>query len=96
MTTPLPAAVATYFKIANGVGMDAISSCFTPDAVVMDEGQTYQGHAAIRAWQRDARKKFDYTVSPASASLDGDRLSVVANIEGNFPGSPVNAAFPGA
>ena len=92
MTRPLPASVAVYFKIANGVDSDDIPKWFTQDAVVKDEGQTYQGHTAIRKWQRDARQKFNYTVSPVSATLDGDRLKVMADVVGNFPGSPVNLA----
>lgn len=89
MSLSLPNSVSNYFKISNGLDIAQIVGCFTRDAVVVDEGQTYQGHAAIQSWQRDAQKKFKYTVEPISMSRDGDRLSVTANVVGNFPGSPV-------
>lgn len=88
MTLTLPPHVSTYFEIANGSDLSQVAQCFTPDAVVVDEGKTYRGHEAIEAWQREAQKTFDYTVEPVNASQEGDRLKVMADIVGNFPGSP--------
>ena len=59
------------------------------DAVVVDERQTYRGHDAIQSWRREAREKFEYTVEPVNVSRQGDRITVMANVVGNFPGSPV-------
>lgn len=89
MTLSLPDPVSAYFKISNGADIAHITRLFTQDAVVVDEGQTYQGHDAIQSWQREAQKKFEYTVEPVSVSRDGDRLKVTTNVVGNFPGSPV-------
>lgn len=88
MFLSLPDPILTYFEISNGSDIAQLAHCFTPDAVVVDEGQTYQGHDAIQSWQREAQKKFEYTVEPVSVSRDGDRLKVTANVVGNFPGSP--------
>lgn len=85
----LPDPLPLYFEISNGSDAAQIADCFTPDAVVVDEGQTYKGHDAIQSWKHDARKKYEYTVEPVSASKDGDLLKVKANVIGNFPGSPV-------
>ena len=89
MPLPLPAPVAVYFEISNGSDISRVSHCFASDAIVMDEGRTHRGHAAIQAWQRDAQKAFRYTVEPVSVSRKGDRLKVVTHVVGNFPGSPV-------
>lgn len=89
MNLSLPHPVSTYFEISNGSDIARIAHCFTQDAVVRDEGKTYLGHGAIQAWQHEAQKTFDYTVEPVSASQDGERLKVTANVVGNFPGSPV-------
>lgn len=88
MTLSLPDPISTYFEISNGSDIAQIAHCFTPDAVVVDEGRTYRGHDAIQSWQREARKKFEYTVEPVSVSQDGDRLKVTTNVVGNFAGSP--------
>ncbi|WP_144641008.1 nuclear transport factor 2 family protein [Bordetella genomosp. 13] len=89
MSLSLPTAVRVYFDISNGSDSSAIGQCFGPDAVVLDEGRTHRGHAAIQAWKRQAREKFQYTVEPVSAYQQGDRLAVTANVAGSFPGSPV-------
>lgn len=88
-TLSLPPSVLAYFDFSNGAPTQDIAQVLTPDAVILDEGHTYQGYEAIQAWQRDARQKFDYTVTPVSASRDENRLKVVAKVVGNFPGSPV-------
>ena len=89
MATDLPDAVSRYFRISNGGDDAALADCFTDDAVVHDEGGTHRGHVAIHAWQRAARSKFDYTVTPVDSTRDGDRLTVTADLVGNFPGSPI-------
>ncbi|WP_418648302.1 nuclear transport factor 2 family protein [Thauera butanivorans] len=88
MTLSLPDPVSTYFEVSNGSDIARLTRCFAPDAVVVDEGRTYRGHDAIQSWQREAQKKFQYTVEPVSISRDGYRLTVTAQVAGNFPGSP--------
>ncbi|MCT4701460.1 nuclear transport factor 2 family protein [Enterobacteriaceae bacterium H20N1] len=89
MNLPLPGPVSLYFDIGNGSDIAQITRCFMHDAVVTDEKQTYRGLDAILAWKYEAKKKFEYSVEPLSISRDGDRLTVTANVVGNFPGSPV-------
>tara|TARA_R100000306_G_scaffold62597_1_gene75230 strand:- start:9884 stop:10234 length:351 start_codon:yes stop_codon:yes gene_type:complete len=88
MSLSLPNPVTTYFEISNGSNLSELERCFAPDAVVVDEGQTYHGHDAIRKWQHEARSKFDYTVEPVAVAQEGNQLRVTANVVGNFPGSP--------
>lgn len=85
----LPGPVSRYFETGHGADIAHIARCFAPDAAVVDEGQTYQGHAAILSWQRAAQKKYAYTSEPVSAACVDARLSVTTRVAGNFPGSPV-------
>lgn len=89
MSLSLPNAISTYFAISNGADITGIKHCFTADAVVMDEGKTHQGHAAIEAWQRAAQAAFEYSVEPIDVFAEGARVTVTSNVVGNFPGSPV-------
>ncbi|CAM4038463.1 nuclear transport factor 2 family protein [Bordetella muralis] len=90
MSLSLPSSISTYFEISNGSDIAQIGDCFTQDAVVVDEGQTYQGPVAIERWTLDAQKKYEYTVEPVSVTRNGNNhLSVIANVVGNFPGSPI-------
>ena len=60
MTLDLPGPIAAYFKadLADG---NAVAQCFTDNAVVKDEGHTYNGRAAIKNWKADTAAKFQYT-----------------------------------
>lgn len=89
MSFTLPHAISTYFAISNGADIASIKQCFAADAVVVDEGKTHQGHAAIEAWQRAVQARFDYSVEPIQVLTEGDRVTVTSNVVGNFPGSPV-------
>jgi hypothetical protein len=60
MTLDLPEPIAAYFT-ADKDDSDAISQCFTENAVVKDEGRTYNGRAAIKEWKADGSTKYRYT-----------------------------------
>ena len=51
MSLQLPVAVERYVEIANSDTPDAAPECFAPDAIVRDEGRTYEGMAAFLAMQ---------------------------------------------
>ncbi len=63
MTLQLPQPVVAYFAADKADG-EAVSRCFTDNAVVKDEGHTYYGRAAIKKWKQDASAKYKY-VRPA-------------------------------
>ncbi|MBR8272274.1 nuclear transport factor 2 family protein [Burkholderia cenocepacia] len=89
MTLLLPDPIHAYFEFSNGADTRRAAHCFTPDAVVVDEGRTHRGHDAIESWKRASREQFEFAVEPVTVSRDGDRVTVKARVDGNFPGSPV-------
>lgn len=92
MSISLPKSIAAYFT-ADRVNSAAVARCFTDNAVVKDEGQTYQGLAAIQQWKSNASQKYTYTSEPfASKEKDGKTI-VTSRLTGNFPGSPVDLRF---
>ena len=93
MPLQLPDAVKLYFADSNDGDAAQLASCFSPDATVCDERKTYEGIAAITAWQQDARKAFAYQVHPLQALQEQNRLTVIANVVGNFPGSPLQLSY---
>jgi len=88
----LPKPIAAYFTADKGDG-DAVSRCFTENAVVKDEGHTHRGRAAIKAWKTDASAKYDYTSEPFACEEKDGRTVVTSHLVGNFPGSPVDLRF---
>lgn len=78
-----------YFALAAG-DRDAYLAQFADDAVVEDEGRTHHGAAAIGAW-RGAVPAVTYRV--LDVVPDGPGHRAIAEINGDFPGSPVELAF---
>ena len=88
----LPRPIAAYFAADKGDG-EAVSQCFSENAILEDEGHTYEGRAAIKQWKSDSSKKYEYTSEPfACKEMDGKTV-VTSRLTGNFPGSPVNLRY---
>ena len=91
-TLILPEPIAAYFA-ADPRGADAIGRCFTTQAVVKDEGRTYTGLDAIKAWKAAASAAYKYTSEPfALEQKDGFHI-VTSRVTGSFPGSPVDLRY---
>ena len=88
----LPKPIAAYFTADTSDG-EAVSQCFTKDAVVKDEGHTYKSRAAIKAWKTDTSAKYQYTSEPFACEEKGGKIVVTSHLVGNFPGSPVDLRF---
>src|SRR5712671_2932546 len=88
----LPKPIAAYFTADKGDG-EAVSQCFTENAVVKDEGHTNQGHAAIKEWKTGASAKYEYTCAPLACEEKDAKTVVTSHLVGNFPGSPVDLRF---
>ena len=67
MSIDLPESIAAYFAAENGHDAGALARCFTEDAVVRDEGQTFKGLADIKQWKAETKKKYQHTVEPLEA-----------------------------
>ena len=88
----LPEPIAAYFKADARAG-EAITHCFTEQAVVKDEGRTHVGQAAIEAWKLEASAKYSYTSEPIGFEEEDGGYVVTSRLTGNFPGSPVDLRF---
>jgi hypothetical protein len=91
MTLDLPAPIAAYFTADRG-DAEAVAQCFTENAVVKDEGQTYNGRAAIKRWKEEASAKYQYRSEPVACEPKDGRV-FTSRLTGNFPGSPVSLRF---
>ena len=93
MSIQLPAPIEHYVQIENSGALEALSECFALDAIVRDEGETYEGVAAIRNWMAATRKKYDHTVAPLELAERGGQSVLNARLAGSFPGSPITVIF---
>jgi SnoaL-like domain len=91
-TLILPDPIAAYFA-ADQRSADAIARCFTVQAVVKDEGRTYTGLDAIKAWKAAASAAYTYTSEPFAMEQKDGLHVVTSRVTGNFPGSPVDLRY---
>ena len=89
----LPRPIEIYFASDRAHDMDALATCFAPNATVSDENHTFAGLAAIRAWKIEAKTRYDYTVEPLEGVQRDGKTVVTARLAGNFPGSPVTLTY---
>ena len=92
MTLNLPTPIAAYFAADTG-DSETVARCFTDNAVVKDEGRTYDGLAAIKKWKSVSSAKYTYTSEPFSSEQKDGETVITSRLTGNFPGSPVNLRF---
>src|SRR5260370_33650983 len=87
MSIPETAVITRYFEADARRDIDAIVALFTDDAVVVDEGQTFQGTAAIRGWQEGAASKYqDRTEVIGTKRTAEDSTLVTGRLTANCPG----------
>jgi hypothetical protein len=93
MATELPEGLKQYFKAQNDHDVDAMAAAFAPEAHVRDEGRDYVGRAAIREWKRETSAKYRIHAEPMATTIQGDAVTVIARVEGSFPGSPADLTY---
>jgi hypothetical protein len=91
-TLDLPEPIAAYFAAAK-TNTGAFAHCFTAQAVVKDEGHTYTGVDAIKAWQDAASAQYSATTTPFALEREEGFQVVRAHVAGNFPGSPIDLSY---
>jgi ketosteroid isomerase-like protein len=89
----LPPAIDLYVKAENAGDVESLAECFASDAIVRDEGHTYEGLAAIKAWKAETKKRYNHIVEPLEVAQRDGKTVLKAKLSGNFPGSPVTLAF---
>src|SRR2546423_3644779 len=94
MSTPVADVITRYFAADQRRDVDAIVALFTADAVVVDEGQTWRGVAAIRNWQDGPASQYQYTTAVHSAERSAeDTYCVTGRLDGNFPGGTADLTW---
>ena len=93
MAIELPTPIAAYFAADKKGDAHGLAQCFAPGAIVIDEGNTYEGREAILDWIAHASTEYSYTVEPFALKEEAGRIVVTSHLVGNFPGSPVDLRY---
>lgn len=87
----LPEPIAAYFAAEHDP--EALAHCFTPEAVMKDDGHTCTGINAIKAFMAAASARYRATSVPFALEREDGVQVVRAKVTGNFPGSPVDLSY---
>ena len=91
--TTVTGPIANYIAAANIQDIEAVTACFTEDAVVHDEKQDRQGSAAIRKWAEEASAKYRPIVEVLGVMRTGDTTVLAGRVSGDFPNSPLELRY---
>ena len=90
----LPPAITRYLNAHRAHDIASAVTAFTHDAVVIDDGNTYEGIAAIERWLGRAASEFTYTTRLTGAQqADATHYVATHHLEGNFPGGTVDLHY---
>jgi ketosteroid isomerase-like protein len=81
------------FEFPAQIASCALIACFTPDAVVVDEGRTYRGSDEIRQWLAQTEAAYAFTLEATSMAEQGSEAVVTCRVSGTFDGSPIQLRF---
>ena len=87
----LPEPIAAYFAAEHNP--EALARCFTAQAVMKDDGHTYTGVDAIKAFMAEASAKYSATTVPFALEREDGFQIIKAKVTGNFPGSPIDLSY---
>jgi hypothetical protein len=93
MSVELPAPIAGYIAAETAGETEGLGQFFADSAVVLDEGRTIKGLAAIKQWKAETKRKYHHTVAPLRSVQKDDTTTVTCRLTGDFPGSPVDLDF---
>ena len=94
VSSKLPELVNDYLAAHTVREIDTAISYYTPDATVVDEGNTYRGPDEIRAWLSSAASEYTYTIELTDAQrIDDEHYIATHHLEGNFPGGVADLQF---
>lgn len=91
----VPPVVARYLSAqGDDQRRQEVVETFTADARVTDEGIDHDGRDGIRAWLGKTGREYTYTTALIGQRQQGpDEWTVVAHLEGDFPGGVVDLRY---
>ncbi|MGV9267951.1 nuclear transport factor 2 family protein [Kitasatospora sp. NPDC003701] len=90
----LPRVITRYLDAHRAHDTASAVAAFTRDATVVDDGNSYEGAAAIERWLDRAATEFTYTIRLTGAQqADPSHYVATHHLEGDFPGGTVDLHY---
>lgn len=90
---PLPHPIAAFYHAADVYDAELLAACFTEDAMLVDEGEEYDGPKAVSSHILEANRSANVITEITNCAEKNGETVVTATISGNFDGSPIPLDF---
>ncbi|RZJ45126.1 MAG: nuclear transport factor 2 family protein [Brevundimonas sp.] len=93
MSLKLPSPIAAYVEANARLDLDGMLKSFAADAVLLDNGARFVGHAEIRALLKEMVVDLKAIFTPESVQHENGQVVIEGPATGNFPGSPIRFTY---
>lgn len=93
MTIKLPRILNDYVSASNAHDVKSIIDCFSPHALVHDEGKEFRGKKTIEDWIVSTIERYKFQFKPLSIKDETTEIVVAMEVSGTFDGSPVTLDY---
>ena len=93
MTIDLPKPIADYVEANASLDVDGMLKPFVHDAVFIDNGKRFEGHAAIRELLEEEVVPVKAIFVPDTVREEDNNVVVEGPAHGDFPGSPLRFTY---
>jgi ketosteroid isomerase-like protein len=90
---PLPKPIADYVEANARLDLHGMVKTFADDAVFMDNGKRFEGHAEIRSLLKEMVVDLKAIFSPDTLRHEDDVIVVEGPAHGDFKGSPIRFTY---
>jgi ketosteroid isomerase-like protein len=88
----LSPSLTAFVSALNSHDSDALAACFTENPIVWDEGRTYRGKSASKAWFETVSGKYHARLDVLEVLIQGSETILHGNVSG-FDGSPIQLRY---
>lgn len=93
MSMQLPKPIADYIEANARLDLDGMVAPFSPDAVFIDNGKSFEGQEAIRHLFENEVIAVKAIFVPDTVREEGGNVIVEGPAHGDFPGSPLRFTY---
>lgn len=93
MSVKLPNIIDAYIKAVNANDIASALDCFSNNATVLDEGETFTGKKSIRDWIEKTTKKYSPQFMPLGIKESNVETIMTTEVSGTFDGSPIKLDY---
>ncbi|MCV9944691.1 nuclear transport factor 2 family protein [Rhizobium sp. BT-175] len=89
----LPKPIANYVEANAQLDVDGMLKPFAANAVILDNGKRFEGHAEVRTLLEEAVVGAKAIFTPDTVRHENDQVVVEGPAHGDFPGSPLRFTY---